>query len=139
MIGEKYSKDKLPIYTFLMQFKNALKEVAKCSQAGHNKYPLDKDWKNFERVENAQFEYMNASIRHLFEEGVNQDMLEYGNITHKAQVIWNLLAALEVSLKEENVKDDPLTKIINITKDITNDQLLGTTIRQIVNEKDKKS
>jgi hypothetical protein len=96
--GQKFSEDKIPLYTFLMQFKHALIEVAKCSQAGHNKYPNDVDWQNFKRVDNPDFQYKNAAIRHLFEEGVNKDMLKYGTITHEAQVIWNLLAALETKI-----------------------------------------
>lgn len=105
MIGQKFSKDKVPVYTTIFkQFPLALIEVSKCSQAGHNKYPLDIDWMNFKRVENTEFEYKNAAIRHMFEEGINQDMLEYGEVLHEAQAIWNLLAALQIKL-ENNKKE----------------------------------
>ena len=84
-----------------MQFKHALLEVAKCSQAGHNKYSNDTDWQNFKRVKNPHFEYMNASVRHMLETGVNQDMLEYGKITHEAQSIWNQLELISAIGNDE--------------------------------------
>lgn len=44
MIGQKFSQDKLPIHTVVFeQFPNAIKEVVKCSLAGHKKYPNDVD------------------------------------------------------------------------------------------------
>lgn len=102
MSGQKFSQNKIPAYTVIFQqFPNAIQEVIKCSQAGHKKYPDDIDWKNFERVKNAENEYLNAAIRHLFEEGINQDMIEFGNVLHEAQVIWNLLARLEIKLKNK--------------------------------------
>jgi len=102
MEGQKYSKFKVPIFTVTNQFKLALIEVAKCSQAGHMKYTNDVDWQNFKRVENPQFEYKNAAMRHLLsEDKFNGDMKEYGEIRHSAQAIWNLLAALEIELENE--------------------------------------
>lgn len=105
MKGQKFSDDKLPLYTVIFkQFPLALQEVAKCSQAGHKKYPNDTDWMNFKRVGDAENQYLNAAIRHLMEEGINQDMLEYGEILHEAQCIWNLLCSLQIKL--ENGMDD---------------------------------
>lgn len=105
MKGQKFSNDKLPLYTVIFkQFPLALQEVAKCSQAGHKKYPNDVDWMNFKRVEDAENQYLNAAIRHLMEEGINEDMLEYGEITHISQVLWNFLAHLQIKL--ENGMDD---------------------------------
>ncbi len=105
MTGQKFSEGKLPLYTFIFdQFPLALQEVCKCSQAGNKKYNLDVDWQNFKRVENPHFQYKNAAMRHLMEKGVNQDMLEYGNILHSAQAIWNLLADLEIHLEQSSKK-----------------------------------
>lgn len=102
MVGQKFSKEKIPLYTVIVkQFPLALLEVAKTSKAGNKKYNLDTDWMNFKRVENAEFEYKNAAMRHLFEEGLNQDMLEYGEVLHEAQVIWNLLASLQIKLENK--------------------------------------
>ncbi len=103
--GQKWSDDKIPMYTVIFeQFPLALQEIAKCSQAGNKKYQLDTDWMNFKRVKNPQFQYKNAAIRHLMEKGINQDMLEYGQVRHDAQAIWNLLAALQIQLEESQEK-----------------------------------
>jgi hypothetical protein len=105
MKGQKFSEGKLPLYTVMFkQFPLALQEVAKCSQAGHLKYPNDIDWMNFKRVEDAENQYLNAAIRHLMEDGINKDMKEYGKITHISQVAWNILAHLQIKL--ENGMDD---------------------------------
>lgn len=101
-MGQKFSKDKLPLYTVIFeQFPLAIKEIAKCSLAGHKKYPEDTDWSNFRRVKNAVSEYRNAAIRHIMEKGINKDMEEYHPVLHEAQAIWNLLAALEIELESK--------------------------------------
>lgn len=109
MKGVKHSKNKLPIYTVLFkQFPLAILEVVKCSLAGHKKYSkYDHDWQNFKRVENPEFEYRNAALRHMMQKGYCEDMKEYGEVLHEAQVIWNLLADLQIKLeKYENQKVD---------------------------------
>lgn len=142
--GQKFSEGKLAFYTVMFeQFPNALKEVVKCSQAGHSKYPSDVDWKNFKRVGNPIFQYRNAAIRHLFEKGINQDMLEYGNILHEAQAIWNLLAALEIELQQKQLfdiinekvptqKDLAEFNLRELIKEYPNDMELGEAIRRLV-------
>jgi hypothetical protein len=107
MEGQKNDKDKLPIFTVLcLQFPNALKEVVKCSQAGHKQYPMDTDWQNFRRVDLSEkpFRYLEASFRHIFESGgelvFDEDMREHGDVLHLAQSIWNQLAHLERKLKD---------------------------------------
>ena len=103
LLGQKYSKDKLPIYTVIFkQFPNAIREVVKCSQAGHNKYiETDTYWDNFKHVPDPINQYRNAALRHMGEEGINEDMKEYGKCTHEGQTIWNLLAALEIELSHK--------------------------------------
>lgn len=104
MSGVKKDNGKLPYYIVLFeQFPLALKEVIKCSYAGHEKYKeTDSDWQNFSRLEGADTRYKNASLRHMTETGVVEDMLEYGEMTHEGAVIWNLLADLEIKLRNEN-------------------------------------
>ena len=104
MIGVKKDSGKLPYYTVLFkQFPLALKEVIKCSVSGHNKYyETDKDWQNFSRLEHADTRYKDASLRHMTETGIIEDMIEYGEMTHEAAVVWNLLADLEIKLRKEN-------------------------------------
>lgn len=103
MVGEKYDDGKLPYYTVLFkQFPNALKEVIKCSQAGHNKYKNDIDYQNFSRIDNYETRYKDAMLRHMCEEGIVEDMLEYGEMTHEGAVVWNALADLELKLRNES-------------------------------------
>lgn len=100
--GIKNDSDKLPYYTVLFkQFPLALKEVIKCSQAGNKKYfDTDKDFQNFSRVPNSNTRYKNALLRHLSEEGIVEDMKEYGEMTHEGAVVWNALADLEIKLRQ---------------------------------------
>src|SRR5690606_31680173 len=95
---------KLPYFTVLFkQFPNALKEVIKCSMAGHNKYhETDGDWMNFTRLDNSETRYKNAMLRHMTEEGIIEDMIPYGEMTHEAAVVWNALADLEVQIIMKN-------------------------------------
>lgn len=99
-IGQKHDSDKLPYFTVLFrQFPNALREVVKCSQAGHRKYSeTDKDWLNFTRLKDTETRYRNAMLRHLTEEGQIEDMSEYGEMSHEGAVVWNALADLENKL-----------------------------------------
>ena len=103
MEGVKRDNGKLPYYTVLFkQFPLALRAVIECSVAGHNKYhETDKDWQNFSRLENADTRYKDASLRHMAETGIIEDMIEYGEMTHEAAVVWNLLADLEVKLRND--------------------------------------
>lgn len=104
MDGVKNDNGKLPYYTVLFkQFPLALKEVIKCSLAGHNKYfDTDKDFQNFSKVVNADIRYKEAMLRHMTETGIVGDMIPYGEMTHEAAVVWNALADLEISLRETN-------------------------------------
>jgi hypothetical protein len=109
--GLKYDAGKLPIYTTIFkQFPLAIKEISKCSQAGHLKYPDDKDWLNYKRVslEENPNRYLDAALRHLdMSDGdiVNIDLQlkesGYGEVCHLAQAAWNILAHLERKLEQK--------------------------------------
>lgn len=102
--GQKNDSDKLPYFTVLFkQFPNAIRELVRCSNAGHQKYSeTDKDWMNFSRVENADTRYKNAGLRHMLESGPVEDMSEYGGMSHEGAVVWNFMADLEIKLRNEN-------------------------------------
>lgn len=109
--GQKFDDGKLPIFTVLVkQFPNAIQEVVRCSNSGHNKYPNDTDWRNFKRVplDANRYRYLEASTRHLLLSGGelvwNEDMIEYGGALHLAQSIWNQLAHLQRLLEEESLQ-----------------------------------
>lgn len=98
-IGKKESQTvkKAPIFTFCKQMKSATEALALRSLYGHNKYKeYDKDWQNFSRVEDADFEYSNASFRHAL--GIGEDSEE----DHYIATAWNAIARLEVYLREKN-------------------------------------
>lgn len=96
--AQKFSSDKAPIYTFCKQFTEAMEALALRSLYGHIKYiETDKDWKNFERIENPDYEYGNASFRHALGIGDDEDEKE-----HYIATAWNAIARLQTYLKERH-------------------------------------
>lgn len=92
--GLKFSDDKAPMGKLLKQFPLAFEQVAFRTKVGHEKYNIDgadDDWKNFTRVENANYE--DAAIRHFCGLG------EENEIEHMAASIWNQLAELQLKLE----------------------------------------
>lgn len=100
--GIKNDSDKLPYYTVMFkQFPLALREVIKCSKAGHEKYKeTDQDMQNFSRVPNSETRYKDAMLRHMGETGQVEDMIEFGEMTHEGAVVWNALADLEIKIRK---------------------------------------
>ena len=99
--GIKYDSQKPLIYVILKQFPNALALVAKCSEYGHNKYiENDANWDNWKQLENAEFRYSNAMIRHAIAEGNDEE----SKLPHAAHAAWNALARLEKILENEKNK-----------------------------------
>jgi hypothetical protein len=94
--GVKHSKGKLPYHIVLCkQFPNAINAVVERSLQGHIKYKKwDKDWKNWERVDDPINNYSNALMRHVFNNG------EDSELQHAVAVAWNSLAVLELKLKK---------------------------------------
>jgi len=121
MEGQKFDDGKLPMFTVLFkQFPLAMKEVVRCSQSGHNKYPNDTDWMNFKRVDLTKNtnRYLDAAIRHLIEsKGLlsnDETMTKHGGALHLAQAAWNILAHLEIKL--EKLQDD-IDHLKNVRQD----------------------
>jgi Domain of unknown function (DUF5664) len=99
--GAKADSGKLRPWLVLSAFSNALEEVSKVGTAGAKKY-TDNGWVT---VPDAENRYMDAFGRHLLKLGSGEvyDTGEGGIGTkHIAQMIWNLLAVLE--LQERNEK-----------------------------------
>lgn len=98
MKGNKYSDDKPPVFTVCNQFKNAISAIAMRSLAGHNKYKeTDKDWENFSRVGNPDYEYSNAQFRHALGLLGNES-----KIGHLAASAWDAMARLEMAIRNDN-------------------------------------
>lgn len=111
--GVKYSDTKPPIFTMMNQFSYAMVALAARSEAGHEKYKEhDQDWQNFSRVPDAINQYNNGAIRHLL--GLCGNETEIG---HKAAAAWNLVAALELEIRDL-LKEKSLNSIINDVKQL---------------------
>jgi Domain of unknown function (DUF5664) len=97
--GYKELDNKIPIYSILFrQFPNAILEICKRAEHGHQKYQeYDKDYKNYKRITADTDEdrieiYKNAQMRHLLECG------EDTKLEHASASAWNALAVLELSI-----------------------------------------
>lgn len=102
--GLKNDQNKLPLGTVIQkQFPNAIEAIAKCSEFGHKKYSeSDNDWLNYQRIDDAMFRYTNATIRHFFAEGGDNDKIDKdSSLPHIYQTAWNAIARLEVYLKNK--------------------------------------
>lgn len=98
--GKKADAGKLLPWLFFSGFANALEKVADVTTLGAKKYTPN-GWAN---VPNGPERYMEAALRHLIYLGQGEkfDSGPGGIGTlHKAQIIWNLLASLELELREE--------------------------------------
>jgi len=99
--GAKADAGKLRPWLVLGSFSHALEEVSKVGTAGAKKYTPN-GWKT---VENAQERYMEAFGRHMLEIGKGNEMDDGPNGTnthHIANMVWNLLAVLELKLSEKS-------------------------------------
>lgn len=95
-VKESQNVVKAPVFTFNKQFINAIEKLSLRSLYGHTKYgESDKDWNNFARVPNGDFEYSNAEFRHAL--GIGDDSKE----EHLIAAAWNAIARLEIYLRED--------------------------------------
>lgn len=98
-IGVKQNKteQKAPVFTYCKVNKNALEALSLRALYGHNKYKqFDKDWQNFTRVENGDFEYSNAEFRHALAIGGEETEEE-----HLIAAAWNAVARLEIYFRKK--------------------------------------
>ncbi len=91
--GVKNDDDKLPLGIVIQkQFPNALNAVAKCSQYGNSKYKeTDKDWLNYQRVDDWYNRYSNAAMRHFITQGNDEE----SGLSHIYHCLWNMMALVE--------------------------------------------
>lgn len=83
--------------SLLKHFSRALIEVGKVSTVGAEKY-TGGGWLH---VENGEQRYADAAWRHLFALTDIDNGVGGTYCLHEAQVIWNLLAALELKLRRK--------------------------------------
>lgn len=94
--GLKFDQDKPQPWLVIGGFSAALEEVAKVATFGAEKYTPD-GWKH---VQDGQRRYMEAFARHMLELGKGEIADAESARHHKAHMIWNLLASLELELSD---------------------------------------
>jgi hypothetical protein len=96
-LGSKLDAGKSPVYQGLLDyFPRSCLAVADVSAAGAAKYA----WKGWETVPDGVNRYRNALGRHLVNESI-EGTYDPDGFRHLAQIAWNALAALELTLREE--------------------------------------
>lgn len=104
--GAKLDFGKSPVWQGVIDyFPRALEAVASLSDYGANKYA----WKGWESVPDGVNRYRNAAGRHMTKEAKEgpwdseamNDPKSPAHIRHLTQQVWNLMAALELVLREE--------------------------------------
>lgn len=96
--GAKLDAGKLRPWLCIAGFSNALRAVADVTTKGAVKYTPG----GWQHVENGEERYMDAFGRHLLSLGGGETVDLDTGCYHKAQMIWNLLASLELELRLQN-------------------------------------
>lgn len=97
--GAKADAGKNRVWLFMAGFSRALEEVSKVTTIGAAKYTPN-GWVD---VPDGQARYMDAFGRHMLKLGSGElmdDGVTGTGCYHKAAMIWNLLAAFELELRE---------------------------------------
>ncbi len=108
--GVKHNSYKAPLDIVInRQFPKALQMVSLATAFGNKKYEAtDKDFLNFKRVKGGSQTYFDACARHNAERNeVDSD----SNLPHGIHAVWNMLAALELVIEEENVDVKEFSKM----------------------------
>jgi hypothetical protein len=95
--GAKLDLGKNRVWLFTAGFANALEEVARVTTKGAEKYTPN----GWVEVPNGIERYMDAFGRHMMKLGKGEIIDLDTGCYHKAQMIWNLLASLELELREK--------------------------------------
>ena len=95
--GAKLDHGKTRVWLCVSGFSNALLHVADVTTKGANKYTAD----GWVEVADGEQRYMEAFGRHMLALGSGEKLDKDTGALHKAQMIWNLLASLELELRRE--------------------------------------
>jgi len=91
-------RKEIPVYSgVLMYFPDAIKEVAKCSQAGNDQHHKGKPL-HWDRSKSG--DELDALARHLIEAGT----IDTDGILHSAKIAWRALANLQKELETNKNK-----------------------------------
>lgn len=97
-MGAKGDEGKDRTWLCITGFSNALAAVAKVTTFGANKYTPG----GWIEVPDAENRYMDAFGRHMLKLGANEIVDQDSGCKHLAQMIWNLLAVLELEERAVN-------------------------------------
>lgn len=107
--GAKADSGKIKPWLCISGFSRALEEVSKVTTVGAEKYTPN----GWSTVENGSERYMEAFARHMMKLGQGE-IFDNGpggiGTYHKAQMIWNLLASLELELRRNGPSDSKAPK-----------------------------
>lgn len=93
--GAKLDAGKTMAWLCVQGFSNALKAVAEVTTKGATKYTPN----GWTQVPDGATRYMDAFGRHMLAYGSGEAIDPDTGCLHKAQMIWNLLASLELELR----------------------------------------
>lgn len=96
--GAKLDYGKLRPFLVYRDFIHALEEVFKDGTYGAAKYS-DSGWLS---VPNARERYLDAALRHLNKFIKGETMDDESEVHHLGAVAWNILAVLELELRQSN-------------------------------------
>lgn len=96
--GAKLDAGKMLPWLCIAGFSHALSAVADVTTKGARKYTPN-GWAN---VPEGEARYMEAFGRHMMALGRGEQVDADTGCLHKAQMIWNLLASLELELRQAN-------------------------------------
>lgn len=100
-IGRKFDMGKHPVHQgIIAYFPRALYAVGQVSEYGAIKY----EWENWHLLKDAISRYANAKARHMLDAEIDGPFDPTTNLIHLAQEGWNLLAVLELKLRNGELK-----------------------------------
>lgn len=109
----KYDTEKSPVYQgFIKYFPRAIEAVARVSQAGAKKYNEGKFPTKWDQIPDGANRIADGGVRHMLEvaKGNLIDDGEGGTgCWHLAQEAWNVMAKLELFLREKEHEIQPIT------------------------------
>lgn len=109
--GAKSDLGKTRVWLFMAGFARALFAVADVTTKGAVKYSPN----GWAEVVDGKHRYMEAFARHALALGKGEEIDFDTGCLHKAQMIWNLTASLELELREAEAKSEIVNPSIGIS------------------------
>lgn len=101
MKDPKADQGKVKLELLTMHLGRSLTEVAKISMYGEKKYGRTDSWSQGRDPDR----YTGALLRHLFAEGMGEEIDQESGIPHAAAVAWNALVRLDLMIRKQEDLD----------------------------------